>query len=207
MTATPTAPATPPAPHFAGNFAPVAAELTTHQLAVTGSIPPELTGWYVRNGPNPQDAASPHWFFGDGMVHGVRLEGGRARAYRNRWVRTSTFTDGARVHDRQGNTDLTAGVANTHVIRHAGRTLALVESSFPYELDCRPGHELETLGAYDFGGRLTTSMTAHPKTCPVTGELHFFGYGTATPPYLTYHRADAKGELVVSRRWRCRVRR
>uniref|UniRef100_A0AAU2V5M7 Dioxygenase n=1 Tax=Streptomyces sp. NBC_00003 TaxID=2903608 RepID=A0AAU2V5M7_9ACTN len=199
MTATPAAPATPPAPHLAGNFAPVAEELTTHELTVTGSIPPELTGWYVRNGPNPQDAASAHWFFGDGMVHGVRLEGGRARAYRNRWVRTSTFTDGARVHDRQGNTDLTAGAANTHVIRHAGRTLALVESSFPYELDCRPGHELETLGAYDFGGRLTTAMTAHPKTCPVTGELHFFGYGMLTPPYLTYHRADAKGELVVSR--------
>ncbi|MFD7338582.1 carotenoid oxygenase family protein [Streptomyces violascens] len=199
MTATPTAAATPPAPHLAGNFAPVAEELTMHELEVTGSIPPELTGWYVRNGPNPQDAASAHWFFGDGMVHGVRLEGGGARAYRNRWVRTSTFTDGARVHDRQGTTDFTAGSANTHVVRHAGRTLALVESSFPYELDCRPGHELETLGAYDFGGRLTTAMTAHPKTCPVTGELHFFGYGTVEPPHLTYHRADAKGALVVSR--------
>ena len=42
-------------------------------------------------------------------------------------------------------------------------------------------------------------MTAHPKTCPVTGELHFFGYGGLSAPYLTYHRADAEGQLTVSR--------
>ncbi|MFD7101612.1 carotenoid oxygenase family protein [Streptomyces celluloflavus] len=186
-------------PHLAGNFAPVTDELTAYDLPVTGAIPPELSGWYLRNGPNPKDADSPHWFFGDGMVHGVRLEGGRAVSYRNRWVRTSTFTDGVRVRGEDGQRDLTAGAANTHVVRHAGRTLALVESSFPYEIDCRPGHELETLGVHDFGGRLTTAMTAHPKTCPTTGELHFFGYGGVTPPYLTYHRADAAGELVISR--------
>ncbi|MFG2718722.1 carotenoid oxygenase family protein [Streptomyces sp. NPDC048416] len=192
-------PAIPPAKHLAGNFAPVTEELTSYEPPVTGAIPPELSGWYVRNGPNPQDASSPHWFFGDGMVHGVRLEGGKARAYRNRWVRTSTLTDGARTHDREGTTDLTAGVANTHVVRHAGRTLALVETSFPYELDFRPGRELETVGPYDFDGRLTTAMTAHPRTCPATGELHFFGYGMVDRPYLTYHRADPEGTLVVSR--------
>lgn len=68
------------------------------------------------------------------MVHGVRLEGGRAVSYRNRWVRTSTFTDGARGYDERGRRDLTAGPANTHVVRHAGRTLALVETALPYEL-------------------------------------------------------------------------
>ena len=187
------------APHLLGNFAPVPDELTVTELSVTGSVPPELTGWYLRNGPNPREAASAHWFLGDGMVHGVRLEGGRAAAYRNRWVRTASFTRGARPYDEHGNHDLTAGVANTHVVRHAGRTLALVESSHPYELDCRPGHELDTIGAYDFNGRLHTPMTAHPKTCPTTGELHFFGYGGLAAPYLTYHRADAAGELTVSR--------
>ncbi|MEU9118695.1 carotenoid oxygenase family protein [Streptomyces sp. NPDC048506] len=190
---------TAPVPHMAGNFAPVKDELTAYDLPVTGTIPPELTGWFLRNGPNPRDAATPHWFFGDGMVHGLRLEGGKAVSYRNRWVRTATFTDGVPVRDAQGRVNLAAGVANTHIVRHAGRTLALVESSFPYEIDCRPGHELETIGAHDFGGRLTTAMTAHPKTCPTTGELHFFGYGGDTPPYLTYHRADAAGELVISR--------
>ncbi|GAU66801.1 putative dioxygenase [Streptomyces sp. NBRC 110611] len=190
---------TAPAPHLAGNFAPVMDELTAYDLPVTGTIPPELTGWFLRNGPNPRDAATAHWFFGDGMVHGLRLEGGRAVSYRNRWVRTSSFTGEESTRDAEGHRNLAAGVANTHVVRHAGRTLALVESSFPYEIDCRPGHELETIGVHDFGGRLTTAMTAHPKTCPTTGELHFFGYGGATPPYLTYHRADPAGELVISR--------
>ena len=41
-------------------------------------------------------------------------------------------------------------------------------------------------------------MTAHPKICPRSGELHFFGYDFA-PPYLTYHVADAAGTLVTSR--------
>ncbi|MGV9667649.1 carotenoid oxygenase family protein [Nocardia niigatensis] len=181
-------------PHLTGNYAPVADELTTHELPCTGTIPAELTGWYLRNGPNPHAAASKHWFLGDGMVHGVRVEDGRAVSYRNRWVRTSTYTDGARGIDAEGRRDFTAGVANTHVIRHAGRTFALVESSFPYELTC----ELDTLGPHDFDGKLTTAMTAHPKTCPVTGELHFFGYDFFEP-YLTYHRADAAGNLELSR--------
>ncbi|WP_069165235.1 carotenoid oxygenase family protein [Nocardia altamirensis] len=182
-------------PHLTGNYAPVTDELTVVDLPVTGQIPPELTGWYLRNGPNPHAAASRHWFAGDGMVHGVRIENGRAVSYRNRWVRTTTFTDGARGYDEAGNRDFSAGVANTHVVRHAGRTLALVESSYPYELTC----ELDTVGSYDFDGKLRTAMTAHPKTCPVTGELHFFGYEVVREPFLTYHRADADGNLLISR--------
>ena len=42
-------------------------------------------------------------------------------------------------------------------------------------------------------------MTAHPKICPTTGELHFFGYGSIFTPHVTYHRADASGELTVNR--------
>ncbi|WP_330178707.1 carotenoid oxygenase family protein [Nocardia sp. NBC_01503] len=182
-------------PHLTGNYAPVTEELTAQALSVTGRIPPELTGWYLRNGPNPHAAASRHWFLGDGMVHGVRLENGRAVAYRNRWVRTSTFTEGASGYGANGERNLAAGVANTHVVRHAGRTLALVESSYPYELT----PELDTVGPYDFDGALHTAMTAHPKTCPRTGELHFFGYEVTGEPFLTYHRADADGKLLLSR--------
>ena len=71
--------------------------------------------------------------------------------------------------------------------------MTLVESSFPCELTA----DLETVGVYDYEGRLTSAMTAHPKECPVTGELHFFGYGFAEP-YLTYNRVSAGGELVQS---------
>ncbi|MDI2130839.1 carotenoid oxygenase family protein [Yinghuangia seranimata] len=176
--------------HLSGNYAPVSEERTETELKVTGTLPAELTGTYVRNGPNPRSGESPHWFVGDGMLHGVRLEGGRAAWYRNRYVDTHR-----EFFRPDGSRDLTAGAANTHVVRHAGRTFALVESSFPYEVTA----DLDTVGPYDFDGRLTTAMTAHPKICPTTGELHFFGYGWGRPPYLTYHRADAAGELVVSR--------
>src|SRR5256885_1858023 len=72
------------------NYAPVADELTEFDLTVEGAIPTELDGWYRRNGPNPR-VATGHWFSGDGMIHGIRVEGGRAAWYRNRWVRTESF--------------------------------------------------------------------------------------------------------------------
>jgi len=179
--------------HLQGHFAPVHDELTAENLPVTGALPPELTGWYLRNGPNPrQDSA--HWFTGEGMVHGVRLENGRAAWYRNRWVRTESFDDPAAVLYRaDGTRNLRTSLANTHVVNHAGRTLALVESSLPYEIST----DLDTVGVYDFGGKLADSMTAHPKICPETGELHFFGYGSITAPHVSYYRADAAGNLVV----------
>ncbi|SEP18550.1 carotenoid oxygenase family protein [Amycolatopsis saalfeldensis] len=176
-----------------GGYAPVHDELTAYDLPVTGALPPELTGWYLRNGPNPRQA-SAHWFTGEGMVHGVRLEHGRAAWYRNRWVRTESFDrPEAVLYNADGSRNLRNGEANTHVVNHAGRTLALVESSLPYEIT----RELETVGPYDFGGELADSMTAHPKICPETGELHFFGYGSMTAPHVSYYRADAAGNLVV----------
>jgi carotenoid cleavage dioxygenase-like enzyme len=176
-----------------GNFAPVGDELTAHDLPVTGAIPPSLSGRYLRNGSNPKSGSAGHWFFGDGMVHGIRLEGGRARWYKNRWVRTAKFDRGLDSMDAEAIFDPTASAANTHVLAHAGRIWALEEGHFPYELD----RDLETIGCDDFGGRLTTAFTAHPKLCPETGELHFFGY-SPMPPFLTYHVLDAAGELVHS---------
>ncbi len=177
-----------------GNYAPVADELTEDRLVVEGAIPTELDGWYLRNGPNPR-GPNRHWFTGDGMIHGVRIEGGHAKWYRNRWVRTDSFIDPFPIYGVDGTRNLRSSLANTHVINHAGRTLALVESSLPYEIT----NDLETVGAYDFDGKLVDSMTAHPKICPTTGELHFFGYGNIFEPHVSYHRANADGELVISR--------
>lgn len=179
--------------HLRGNYAPVKDEVTAFDLPVHGAVPRELRGHYVRNGPNPKTGHSPHWFVGDGMLHGVALRDGRAAWYRNRWVRTRAFVEDAPSIGPGGARDHTVGRANTHVIAHGGRILALVESSFPTEVT----RELETVGGFDFGGRLTTAMTAHPKRCPRTGELHFFGYAYL-PPYLVYHRADPGGRLVHS---------
>ena len=176
-----------------GNYAPVRDELTEFDLPVTGSIPTSLSGRYLRNGSNPKSGTAGHWFFGDGMVHGVRLEGGKAAWYRNRYVQTTKLTKGLEATDAETMMDPTASAANTHVLAHAGRIWALEEGHLPYEL----GPELDTLGCDDFGGRLTTAFTAHPKLCPETGELHFFGY-SPVPPFLTYHVLDASGALVHS---------
>jgi carotenoid cleavage dioxygenase-like enzyme len=178
---------------LAGNYAPVMDELTAHDLRVTGSIPTSLSGRYFRNGSNPKSGAAGHWFFGDGMVHGVRIENGRASWYRNRWVRTTKYAKGLDAMDPEAMFDPTASAANTHVLAHAGRIWALEEGHLPYELS----PELDTIGCDDFDGSLTTAFTAHPKLCPETGELHFFGY-SPMPPYLTYHVLDATGALVHS---------
>jgi carotenoid cleavage dioxygenase-like enzyme len=176
-----------------GNYAPVENEITADTLSVVGTIPPDLNGRFVRNGPNPASGTSPHWFLGDGMLHGVQLRHGRADWYRNRLVRTKSLSGEGTYVDDQGHVDFTVGPANTHIVRHAGRMLALVESGFPYEVT----PTLDTVGCYDFDGRLTTPMTAHPKLDPASGELHFFGY-SFVPPYLTYHVADHDGTLVHS---------
>lgn len=183
--------------HVSGHLAPVPDEIDAVDLTVEGALPTELVGRLLRNGPNPLPGQpSRHWLVGHGMVHGIRLDRGRATWYRNRWVRTKPLaarTTGESTMLPNGDIDRTAVEANTSVIAHAGKILALVESGFPHVLT----PELETVGVSDFGGRLTTAMTAHPKADPVTGDLHFFGYGVL-PPYLTYHKLSAAGELVTS---------
>jgi len=176
-----------------GVYAPVSHEAEAFDLTVEGALPPELVGTYLRNGPNPHAEASKHWFGGDGMVHGVRLSGGRAEWYRNRYITTPMF------EEREaplGPPPLDHHPANISLIQHADRLLALGETGLPFEL--RPG-DLSTLGAYDYQSRLATAMTAHPKIDPVTGRMHFFGYGFL-PPYLTYHVAEADGTLSHSAR-------
>ena len=178
--------------HLRGNGRPVTEERTVADLKVTGSIPPELDGRYLRNGANPFTGTSIHPFFGDGMVHGVRLRDGNAEWYRNRYVQTPFIADPSLdILDPAAAMDMTASKANTHVVGHAGKILALEEGHFPYVLD----GGLDTVGPTDFGGVLTGSFTAHPKICPITGELLAFGYGPL-PPYLRYLRVSADGQLV-----------
>lgn len=173
-------------------WAPVSDELSAFDLCVTGDLPTGLDGTFVRIGPNPAAEPPMHPFLGDGMLHAVNLSGGRAVAYRNRWVRTRQLERAPRLLP-DGRRDITVGPANTSVLNHGGRILALNEQSLPVEVTA----QLETVALYDFDGRLTTGMTAHPKVCPLSGELHFYGYDVVEP-YLTYHRADAEGRLVES---------
>ncbi|HVT77658.1 MAG TPA: carotenoid oxygenase family protein [Acidimicrobiales bacterium] len=199
--------------HLAGNKWPVADERDDVALQVRGELPVGLEGVFVRNGPNPVVVPGEryHIFDGDGMLHALTIRDGVA-SYRNRWVRTAGF-EMEQAAGRQlfgGMTDLAGtdrdaakaladkgevlkNVANTHVVEHAGRVLALWEAGLPYEVT----RELDTVGRYDFGGALQGPMTAHPKFDARTGEMVFFGY-QPFPPYLRLHTVDATGALVRS---------
>ncbi len=173
--------------HLRDNWAPVLDERTDTKLRVEGTIPPALNGEYLRTGPNPASGRSSHWFFGDGMVHGVRLADGKAEWYRNRFVQTPNITDPKEEGANIG--DLARGTGNTNVVAHNGDILCLEEGHWPWRID----RELNTLGVQNYGGALTCSMTAHPKVCPITGELLAFSYLNFEPPYLTYVRISADG--------------
>ena len=179
----------PKNPMLQGVFAPVFVEGVSCDLPVTGEIPKALNGTLYRNGPNPQFAPRGHyhWFGGDGMVHAFTLENGRA-AYRNRWVRTPRFELERKAGEAlfggfgdPSNSDPSVtgkdfGVANTHIICHAGKLLALEESHLPFELT----PSLNSIGYHTFGGVLPTTIegrfTAHPKIDPENGELVGFSY-------------------------------
>jgi carotenoid cleavage dioxygenase len=171
--------------YLAGNFAPIEHEVTAFDLQVIGAIPPELEGRYLRNGPNPLgavDLAQHHWFIGDGMVHGVRLRGGTAEWYRNRYVGSSALNASRGLPDFAGPewAERDQG-PNTNVGGFAGTTWAMVEAGgCPVELT----YELESVARNDFFGTLPGAFTAHPKVDPDTGEMHAMAY--AWPDWMDH---------------------
>jgi carotenoid cleavage dioxygenase len=190
------------------NLAPIPFECDAPYLKVVGELPRELNGTLYRNGPNPQfDAPDAHWFVGDGMLHAFHLENGRA-SYRNRWVRTPKWRAehdagralfggfGRKLPDAPAGMTQDGGVANTNIVFHAGRLLALEEAHLPTEIE--PG-TLHTRGYCNYGGGIAGPFTAHPKIDPLTGEMLFFGYNAAGPltPALSFGSVNAAG--VVTR--------
>lgn len=198
-------------PYLSGNYAPVHDELEAYDLKIIGEIPKDLTGIYMRNGPNP--AFSPiayHYpFDGDGMIHAVYIKDGKA-AYRNRYVKTKAL-----LKERSAGKALYGSVLNPiplspewqdpenepvaikngafiHVIRHANRYLALLESSSAYEIT----KTLETRGKWKpVGAKNPIEVCAHTRLDPKNGDLWFINY-SAIPPYLTIYRINAKGEIA-----------
>jgi len=174
----------PDDPLLSGAFEPLRVEHDIATLEVEGVIPAGLHGVLYRIGPNPQfEPIQPYNpLQGDGMVHAFRIAGGRV-SYRNRWVRTRQWrleraagralfsTADPRLNDPAVAGEASDGVANTNILMHAGRLLALEEGHAPIAM--RPG-SLETLGPFDFAGVLPGPMTAHPKVDPLSGEMIAF---------------------------------
>ncbi|MFN6564071.1 MAG: carotenoid oxygenase family protein [Nostoc sp. ChiSLP01] len=192
-------------PYLDRNFAPIRKEITADKLSVIGELPADLSGMFVRNGPNPQwpPIGEYHWFDGDGMLHGIEISNGVA-TYRNRYIQTR----GWKIEKEVGKAIWTGlleppqmdnpygpskNTANTALAWHAGQMLALNEGGRPHAIQLP---ELETIGEYTYDGKLVSTFTAHPKVDPVTGEMIFFGYSPFVPPYLQYSVVSAEGELL-----------
>ncbi len=194
--------------YLSGNFAPLSFEADAFDLPVQGALPRELNGTLYRNGPNPQYAPRGfyHWFAGDGMLHAFHLENGKA-SYRNRFVRTPKWQfehqAGQAMFGAFGNpmeSDPSAigkdsGLANTNVVWHAGKLLALEEAHKPFAVD---PVSLEPRGYDDYQGRLAAPMTAHPKIDPETGEMVCFAYAAdgRFSPGMAYYTIDRNGVLT-----------
>ena len=188
-----------------GGFAPVEEEITVELTQVQGQIPRDLHGMHVRNGPNRRFEAPGryHWFDGDGMLHTVRFEGGRAY-YQNRWIHTQGLQEetqaghalwqGIKDPPRKDRPDMPLkNTANTDVKYFAGHLLAMwYLGGEVYRV--RPG-DLSTVDTLALDPRLAgLHISAHSKVDERTGEFIFFCYGKE-PPYMHYGVLDKSGVL------------
>jgi carotenoid cleavage dioxygenase-like enzyme len=181
-------------PFLNGIHAPMKEERTLFELSVTGAIPSSLDGRYLRIGPNPidPDPASYHWFTGDGMVHGLAIENGKAVWYRNRWIRSNEVAKELDVEPAPGPRHIFDTV-NTNVVGIGGRTFALVEAgSYPVEL----GETLDEQVYNPFDGTLKGSFAAHPHRDPKTGEHHAICYDAHDQTAIRHVVIDAAGRVI-----------
>lgn len=197
-------------------------ELSDVPIEVDGELPVGLDGVLFRNGPGRFERGGRrygHPFDGDGHI--VRLDiGPHGLRYRNRFVRTAEYRaeeQAGRMRYRGLGTNLPGGVlgnvlrfhtknpANTNIIWHGGRLLALWEGGPPHRLD---PYTLETLGKEDFAGQLRNHFSApgrwltplmpfsaHPSVDAVSGELVNFGILFGPPDRLMIYRVDCDGRM------------
>lgn len=197
-------------PHLRDHFAPIGPEVEQSDLpVVAGRIPPDLRGVYMRNGPNPlfKPVSYTYPLDGDGMIHAVYFEKGKAR-YKNRYVRTRGLSverraqravyggvlrpipvDQSVVGD-DGDPGPIKNGAFISVMGVGDRVLALGEASTAYEMT----RELETLGEWRAGGAEPITLGAHNHRHPDTGQLFALDY-SIEEPLVRIHRINAGGRL------------
>lgn len=188
-------------------FQGIDADLSAEDLRIEGRIPKGLRGTLYRNGPALFERAGVryhHQFDGDGMVQAYRFTD-QGVAHRGRFVRTRKFVAEAErgrflypgFGTAFGKESLALAsspeafnVANTSVVAHAGRLLALWEGGSAYELDAAT---LDTRGPVTWRPDLRAMpFSAHPKIEP-DGTLWNMG---AAPNALVLYRIDAGGQLA-----------
>jgi carotenoid cleavage dioxygenase-like enzyme len=196
----------PTVPYFRGNFAPVQAEHNESCAEVIGVVPEALNGAFLRIGANPvfvNDPESYHPFAGDGMIHEVMFQKGKV-TYINRFVETEghlaeqeiggVIWDGLKTKPEDAEKyGPSKNIANTAMIYHAGKFLALQEGAHPFELKLP---NLDPVGEVDYEGKLSHPFTAHPKIDPGTGELITYGYNVTSKPHCNVSLISKDGELL-----------
>lgn len=213
-------------PHNARGFSqPLRFEANVYDCEVTGRIPTDLSGAYVRVGPEfyfPQRLPTDGGIDGDGYINMYRFKNGVVD-YKSRWVKTQRWKKDREAHRQlYGNyrnpyTDdpsiqaetiakpYLRTLANTHTIFNGGRLFALKEDGPPYEIDPKT---LDTIGPYDFKGKYDSqTFSAHNKIDPRNGDMIAYGYeatGLCTPDLWAY--VIGKGG-DIKRSWKMKMPR
>lgn len=190
-------------------FASARAEALEAPLApLAGRLPPGLAGTLWRNGPAEHERFGHrygHWFDGDGMAQAFTIGEGGAR-HRARVLdtpkRRREAQAGRRTMPAFGTVppdpapvrkpdDMNA--ANTAMLAHAGRLMALWEGGSALEV------EGETLAAGDFvrwsEALAGVPFSAHPKV-EADGTLWNIGCMPGGRGTLLFYRIDAQGRVV-----------
>jgi carotenoid cleavage dioxygenase-like enzyme len=190
-----------------GLYKPARFEGEIYDLEVDGTVPDEIDGTFFQVAPDPQYPpmlGDDIFFNGDGAITAFTFKNGHVD-FKRRYVMTERLkaqrAARASLHGIYRNRytndpsvrELNNSTANTNVVVHGGKLLALKEDSAPYALD---PVTMETIGLWDFNGQLTSAtFTAHPKIDPANGDLLCFGYearGEATPD-IVYYEIDSSG--------------
>jgi carotenoid cleavage dioxygenase len=193
-------------PYLHGVYAPTTVETQSDHLEIiSGEIPKDLNGAYLRNGPNPvyQPKHNHHPFDGDGMLYGIYFRDGKA-SYRNRWIHTEAFEKEAEAGEAiwpgvMGPFDFNLpgfpikDTSNTDVMFFNNHIMSLwYNAGIPYQLDPRT---LETTGRENLNGQLKRALSAHSKVDWEKEELIYFDYFDEFP-YMSYGIADRNGKVI-----------